>query len=160
MKNHLTIGQVAETVGIPAKTVRYYEDIKLLPPAKRMDNKYREYSEEDIARLRLIKQARALGLPLNEVKELVEECLDESCEHLQASFLTHLPKYIASVKQRIGELTELQGQLKDLQANLIALNLTNPKEKVSKKDCCEVLEQMEKTITKGGVTNGRSKKKS
>lgn len=160
MNAQLTIGQVSKQVGIPTKTIRYYEDIKLLQPAKRMDNKYREYSEEDIARLRLIKQARALGLPLNEVKELVEECLDESCEHLKGSFLTHLPKYIASVKHRIGELTELQGQLEDLQDNLISLNLTNPHEKVSKKDCCEVLEQMEKTITKGGVNNGRSKAKS
>lgn len=126
-----------------------------MQPAKRMDNKYREYSEEDIARLRLIKQARALGLPLSEVKELVEECLHESCEHLKGSFLTHLPKYIASVKQRIGELTELQKQLEDLRDDLTSLHLTNPHEKVSKKDCCEVLEQMEKTITKGGVTNGR-----
>lgn len=160
MKNHLTIGQVAEKVGIPTKTIRYYEDIKLLQPTKRMDNKYREYSEEDIARLRLIKQARVLGLPLNEVKQLVEECLDESCEHLQTSFLTRLPKYIASVKQRVAELEELESQLKDLQSNLTSLNLTNPKEMVSKKDCCEVLEQVEKTITKGGVTNGRQQTQS
>lgn len=150
MNQQLTIGKIAEKVGIPAKTIRYYEDIKLLQPAKRMDNKYREYSEEDVARLRLIKQARALGLSLNEVKELVEECLDESCEHLKVSFLTHLPKYIASIKQRIRELQELQTQLDDLQTNLISLNLSKPTEKVSKKDCCEVLEQMEKTITKGG----------
>lgn len=155
MNTQLTIGQIAKQVGIPTKTTRYYEDIKLLQHAKRMDNRYREYSEEDIARLRLIKQARALGLPLNEVKALVEECLDESCEHLKGSFLTHLPKYIASIKQRIGELTELQDQLEDLQDNL-----TNPHEKVSKKDCCEVLEQMEKTTMRGGVNNGRSKAKS
>lgn len=157
MNNHLTIGQVAEKVGIPTKTIRYYEDIKLLQPAKRMENKYREYSEEDIARLRLIKQARALGLPLNEVKQLVEECLDASCEHLKGSFLTHLPRYIASIRQRIGELTELQTQLEDLQGNLASLNLTNPKEKVSKKDCCEVLEQMEKITQRGGVNNDRYK---
>lgn len=158
MNAQLTIGQLSKQVGIPTKTIRYYEDIKLLQPAKRMDNKYREYSKEDIARLRLIKQARALGLSLNEVKELVEECLDESCEHLQASFLTHLPKYIASVKQRIGELQELETQLEDLQSNLTSLNLTNPKEMVSKKDCCEVLDQMEKTITEGGVINGKQAK--
>jgi len=155
MNKHLTIGQVAETVGIPTKTIRYYEDIKLLQPAKRMDNKYREYSEEDIARLRLIKQARALGLPLNEVKELVEECLDESCEHLKGSFLTHLPKYLVSVKQRIIELKELEAQLEDLQSNLTNMSLTNPDEKVSKKDCCEVLDQMEKITKKGGVRIGR-----
>jgi len=154
----LTIGQLSRQVGIPTKTIRYYEDIKLLQPAKRMDNKYREYSEEDIARLRLIKQARALGLPLNEVKQLVEECLDESCEHLRGSFLAHLPKYLASVKLRMSELKELETQLEDLQNSLTSLNLTNPQEKVSKKDCCEVLDYMERTIKKGGVTNGRQTK--
>lgn len=158
MKNHLTIGQVAETVGIPTKTIRYYEDIRLLQPAKRMENKYREYSEEDIVRLRLIKQARVLGLPINEVKQLIEECLDESCEHLRDNFLMKLPKYIASVKERLAELQELEEQLKGLQNNLNTLHLANPQEKVSKKDCCEVLEQIETITKKGGVKNGRQKK--
>lgn len=151
MNGQLTIGQIAREVGIPTKTIRYYEEISLLQPAKRMDNKYREYSKEDIARLRLIKQARALGLSLNEVKELVEECFDESCEHLKKSFLTQLPKYISSVKQRVAELQGLQTQLESLQSNLHSLRLANPQEKVSKKDCCEVLEQMEKTIKRRGV---------
>lgn len=155
MNNHHTIGQVAKDVGISTKTIRYYEDIHLIKPAKRMDNKYREYGEEDITRLRLIKQARALGLPLIEVKQLVEESLDGSCEHLKGNLLTQLPKYITSVKQRIVELQELEAQLEDLQSNLTSLNLTNPHEKVSKKVCCEVLEQMEKTTMRGGVTNGR-----
>ena len=94
-------------------------------------------------------------MPLNEVKELVEECLDESCEHLKGSFLTHLPKYLVSVKQRIIELKELEAQLEDLQSNLTNMSLTNPDEKVSKKDCCEVLDQMEKITKKGGVRIGR-----
>lgn len=79
----------------PTKTIRYYEEIELLQPAKRMDNKYREYSKEDIARLRLIKQARVLGLSLDEVKQLVKECFGGSCEHLRDSFLTRLPKILS-----------------------------------------------------------------
>ncbi|MBI4096852.1 MAG: MerR family transcriptional regulator [Candidatus Levybacteria bacterium] len=143
MNGLLTIGQVAKEVGIPTKTIRYYEEIELLQPAKRMDNKYREYSKEDIARLRLIKQARALGLPLSEVKQLVQECLDGSCEHLKESFIARLPPYIQTVKERIGELQELQEQLEDLQQNLKTLPLTNPQRKVIEKDCCEVLQEME-----------------
>jgi len=108
MNSHLTIGQVAKEVGLPSKTIRYYEEVKLIQPTKRMDNKYREYSQENIARLRLIKQARVLGLSLDEVKQLVEECFDGSCEHLRDSFLAKLPKYIESVKVRVNELQELQ----------------------------------------------------
>ena len=158
MNGQLTIGQVAKEVGIPTKTIRYYEEIKLLQPAKRMDNKYREYSKEDIVRLRLIKQARALGLPLSEVKQLVKECLDGSCEHLKRSFLTQLPKYIASVKGRIVELQELQEQLESLGENLTTMRLSHPQKRVAEKDCCEVLEEMEMITKKGGVKNGRQKK--
>lgn len=155
MNGHLTIGQIAKEVGLPPKTIRYYEEVKLIQPAKRMDNKYREYTQEDIARLRLIKQARVLGLSLDEVKQLVEECLDGSCEHLKDSFLTKLPKYINSVKERVNELQELQEQLESLQNNLKTLPLQNPHKRVGDKDCCEVLEQMESITMKGGVRNVR-----
>lgn len=154
MNGHLTIGQVAKELGLPSKTIRYYEEIKLIQPTKRMDNKYREYSQENIARLRLIKQARVLGLSLDEVKQLVEECFDGSCEHLRESFLTKLPKYIGSVKSRITELQELQQHLGRLQDDLRSLRITNPQKRVSEKDCCEVLEQMELITKKGGIKNG------
>ncbi len=143
MNQHRTIGQVAKAVGISAKTIRYYEEIQLLKAAKRMENTYREYSDEDIARLRLIKQARALGLPIGEVKQLVVECLDGSCEHLRERFLMKLPTYIASIKERVTQLNELHEQLEGLQKNLSTLHLSHPQKKAVEKECCEVLEQME-----------------
>ena len=160
MNKHLTIGQAAQEVGIPPKTIRYYEKINLIKPAKRMDNKYRAYTKEDIARLRLIKQARILGLSLDEVKHLVEECLEGSCEHLKESFLTKLPQYITAVKERIDELQKLQAQLESLQDNLKALPLSDPQKRVGEKECCEVLEQMEMITQKGGVRNGREQTQS
>lgn len=160
MNGHLTIGQVAKEVGIPTKTIRYYEEVSLIKPAKRMDNKYREYSQEDIARLRLIKQARVLGLSIDEVKQLVEESFEGSCQHLRDSFLTKLPKYISYVKEKVSELHELQEQLESLQNNLKTLPLKNPDKKMGEKDCCEVLEQMETITKKGGVRNGRQQTQS
>lgn len=160
MNGQLTIGQVAKTVGIPAKTIRYYEEIKLIAPAKRLDNKYREYSNEDIARLRLVKQARVLGLPLGEVKQLVAQCMDGSCEHLKTSFLAQLPKYIASVNERVAELQDLKRQLESLERSLAVIGLSSPQQRVTEKDCCEVLEEIEVTTKKGGGKNGRQKTKS
>lgn len=158
MNTHLTIGQVAKAVGIPAKTIRYYEAVHLLEPAKRMDNNYRQYAKEDIARLRLIKQARALALPLDEVKRLVEKCLDGSCEHLKEGLLATLPIHIASVKERIKELEELQKQLEGLKKNLATLHPKDGHKKVAEKDCCEVLDQIDLKIGKGGKPNGSQKK--
>lgn len=158
MNGQLPIGQVAKKVGIPAKTIRYYEEIKLIKLVKRSDNKYREYSKDDIARLRLIKQARVLGLPLNEVKQLVTECLDGSCEHLKMHILAQLPKYIASVKERIADLRVLQEQLESLERSLTIIRLSHPKKRVAEKDCCEVLEEMELITKEGGVKNGKQTK--
>jgi MerR family transcriptional regulator, copper efflux regulator len=160
MNKHVTIGQVAQEVGIPPKTIRYYEEINLIQPAKRMDNRYRAYTKEDIARLRLIKQARILGLSLAEVKHLVEECFEGSYEHLKERFLTKLPQYITAVKGKIDELQELQAQLESLQDTLTILPLTDPQKRVGEKACCEILAQMETITQKGGVRNGREQTQS
>lgn len=149
----LTIGQLSSKVGLPTKTIRYYESIKLLKPAKRADNRYRLYSNEDIIRLSLIKQGRALGLPLDQVKGLVEEGLDGTCEDLKESIIIKLPNYIQSVKERIAELQQFQEEMEILQKNLTALHLNKPKGKVTEKDCCEVLEQIEQTLKGGGDNN-------
>lgn len=150
MNRPLTIGHVAKKVGIPTKTIRYYEDIQLIPSAKRMGNKYRAYAKEDIARLRLIKQARALGLPLQEIKQLVKEGFDGTCNHLKMSLASQIPQYIASVKKRIVELQALQQQLEKLENGIIHLSLSSPEKQVKEQQSCEVLEQFEKTMTKGG----------
>lgn len=150
MNGQITIGQLAREVGIPAKTIRYYEEIKLLKPAKRADNRYRLYSNEDVIRLSLIKQGRALGLSLDEVKGLVEEGLDGSCEDLKESIILKLPNYIQSVESRIAELQSFKKEMESLQENLTALHLNKPKEKITHKDCCEVLEQIEQTLKGGG----------
>lgn len=154
MNTKLTIGQVARETGISAKTIRYYEDIRLLEPAKRMDNKYREYSEEDIVRLRLIKQAKSLGLTLDEIKQLVGESMDGTCEDFRQNFLNQLPLHIASVNKRILELQSLKQQLEHLQKSVKTLPLTNPKKQVKEKNQCEVLKHIEQAMS----TNGKGVK--
>jgi DNA-binding transcriptional MerR regulator len=160
MTKLVTIGQVAQAVGIPPKTIRYYEEINLIHPAQRMDNRYRAYTKEDIARLRLIKQARILGLSLAEVKHLVAECFEGSCEHLKERFLIKLPQYITAVQVKIDELQELQAQLERLQDTLTILPLTDPQKRVGEKECCEILEQLETITQKGGIRNGRKQTQS
>ncbi len=142
--NKLTIGQLSKKIGLPPKTIRYYEERGLITPAKRMDNNYRYYSDKETLRLRLIKEARSLELSLAEIKELVDECMDESCEHLREKMLEKLPSYISSIKQRIGELSILKSQLVRLDKNLKTVSLTQPKRKIREKCNCEVIEQMEK----------------
>ena len=71
MSSELRIGELASAAGVSTDAVRYYERLKILPRPSRTRAGYRLYSEEDVDRLRFIKQAQSLGLSLDEVKELL-----------------------------------------------------------------------------------------
>ncbi len=67
----LDIGKCARATGVPAKTIRYYESIGLLPPPKRAENGYRLYGGTEIETLRFVHRARDLGFSLEEVSKLL-----------------------------------------------------------------------------------------
>ncbi|MBI3341573.1 MerR family transcriptional regulator [Candidatus Curtissbacteria bacterium] len=146
MDTTFTIQQVADEVGLTTKTIRYYESLKIIEPAKRKSNKYREYTTLDISRLRLVKQARALGLSLGEIKPLVKHCIDGNCEQLKSSLVVHLPKYIASIQTKMDELRQLKQQLESLNSSL---NSPSEITSINCKNCCSVIEEMEQINTKG-----------
>jgi DNA-binding transcriptional MerR regulator len=63
MEPPLRVGQLAEATSVPAKTIRYYEQVGV-PAASRSAAGYRQYYRRDIDRLLFIRRARSLGLPL------------------------------------------------------------------------------------------------
>ena len=68
----MNIGAAAETTGVPAKTIRYYESIGLIPPATRAENGYRHYTEFDVETLRFVQHSRRLGFSVKDVGNLLE----------------------------------------------------------------------------------------
>jgi len=68
-----TIEQVAESTGLTKRTLRYYEEVGLLPPTNRTEGNYRRYSEADIQRLERIKKLRdLLGFSLADIRKLLD----------------------------------------------------------------------------------------
>jgi DNA-binding transcriptional MerR regulator len=65
------IGEFAALAGVTADTIRYYETIQLLPAASRTSAGYRLYDDNDLTRVRFVKQAQSLGLSLAEIKTLL-----------------------------------------------------------------------------------------
>jgi DNA-binding transcriptional MerR regulator len=68
-----TIEQVATNLGLTKRTLRYYEEVGLLPPTGRTEGNYRRYSEEDIERIKQIKELRdLLGFSLADIRQLLQ----------------------------------------------------------------------------------------
>ncbi len=67
----VNISQAAQACGLPNKTIRYYEEIGLVVPVRQRGNCYRTYSLEDVAQLRFLQRARAVGFSLDECRELL-----------------------------------------------------------------------------------------
>lgn len=108
----IQIKEISLQSGVPEKTIRYYEEIGLLPPAQRAENNYRLYAETDIDRLRFIKNARALGFHLIEIAQiLATQARDEPpCHHVMDILQHHLDE----LDNRIRELETLRQDLAGL----------------------------------------------
>ncbi|MDP8986983.1 MAG: MerR family transcriptional regulator [Actinomycetota bacterium] len=67
----LQIGEVAGAVGLSLRTIRHYEEVGLVPPSGRTNAGFRLYTDDDVARLRLVKHMKPLEFTLEELRELL-----------------------------------------------------------------------------------------
>ena len=110
----MNIGDAAERSGLPAKTIRYYEDIRLLKPA-RGDNGYRDYSDEDVHRLRFLQRARSLGCSVVECRQLLSLYGDH--ERSSADVKAIAESKLVEIDRKIAELAGLRKTLQHLVHN-------------------------------------------
>jgi DNA-binding transcriptional MerR regulator len=100
------IGELARLTGTNPPTIRYYEDIGLLPPPARRAGGQRCYGDEDRRRLMFIRQCREFGFPIEQVRSLVALTGDSgrSCGEARAIAADHL----AAVRDKLAELKRLE----------------------------------------------------
>ena len=108
----MNIGAAAETTGVPAKTIRYYESIGLIPPATRAENGYRHYTEFDVETLRFVQHSRRLGFSVKDVGNLLELWGDKDRSSADVKELAL--QHISEEEQRIKELETIRRTLIDL----------------------------------------------
>ena len=108
----MNIGDAAKQSGVSAKTIRYYEDIGLIPPAVRAGNGYRHYSQSDVETLRFIQRSRHLGFSVKDVGGLLTLWRDKkrASADVKAMALSH----IEEVERRIAELQSIRDTLHHL----------------------------------------------
>lgn len=105
------IHEASQFTKLPKKTIRYYEEIGLIPPLQRTQGGYRIFTKGDIRRLRLIKKAKYLGISLEEIKEIVKLAFEDSCRTFETRFLQLLENKISEVNETIKDLYEFRRDL-------------------------------------------------
>lgn len=109
-----TIGKLSRQAEVPARTIRFWEEAGLMPAPARSGAGYRVYSPAEVRRLRLIKQARALGLTLPQTKDLVDRAFDMECAEYQGELVSIIEQRLADVERKLRELRVFQQDLRAL----------------------------------------------
>lgn len=107
----MNIGEASGATGLPAKTIRYYEDIGLIKP-DRAANGYRDYGGKDVHRLAFIQRSRSLGFTIEECRSLLS--LYEDKERASSDVKALALDKIREIDRKLGELKSLRATLKTL----------------------------------------------
>jgi Cu(I)-responsive transcriptional regulator len=113
-RTRLKIGDLAQETGTKVVTIRYYEQIGLLSAPGRSEGNYRVYNEEHLGRLRFIRRCRSLGFTLDQIRDLLRLSSQENQECAEVDRIT--AQHLATIEQKIADLTRLQSEMRRLSA--------------------------------------------
>ncbi|MBF0307180.1 MAG: Cu(I)-responsive transcriptional regulator [Alphaproteobacteria bacterium] len=108
----MNIGAAAAKSGVPAKTIRYYESIGLIPAADRTQGGYRSYTERDVDTLRFVQRARSLGFSVKAVGNLLALWQDRG--RASGEVKNVALRHVAEIERKIVELESIRRTLLDL----------------------------------------------
>ena len=108
----MLIGELAERSGVATKTIRYYEDVRLLPEPARTGGGYRDFDEDAAGRIGFIRAAQAIGLSLGETREILafRDRGEAPCTHVASL----IQRRATDLSERIATLEQMRRALQRL----------------------------------------------
>ena len=128
----MKISKLAQVTGIPAKTIRYYEEIGLIPPPPREENGYRYYTDGDVERLVFIRRCRELRIPLEQIRRLVAVQMNNSASCQEVDKI---------IEEQLKKVRKIQAELALLEQSLSTLAESCQNDQVRE---CEILNRLNK----------------
>jgi Cu(I)-responsive transcriptional regulator len=107
----MNIGDVAARSGVPPKTIRYYEEIGLVRPA-RAENGYRAFRDRDVHKLLFLGRARSLGFSIEQCRALMALWEDEGRASAEVKRIA--TEHLDEIDRKVAGLLEMRGTLADL----------------------------------------------
>ena len=110
MVDQFSIGALAKEVGVKVVTIRYYEQIGILPSPERTEGNYRSYNRAHAEKLRFVRRCRELGFPLEQIRDLFRLLSENagSCQEICA--IAH--RHLESVERKLADLNRLASELR------------------------------------------------
>lgn len=137
----MQIKELSERTGLQDKTIRFYEEIGVLPPPKRLPNGYRDYGAADVERVKFVAGLRRLDFSLDDVGEIL--AMRDRREAPCRVVLSTLSVKADEIAQRIAELSRLEKEMRQL----YSLGLTFPTDDVDGKNCvCHLVSEQARSI--------------
>ncbi|MFN7166676.1 MAG: MerR family transcriptional regulator [Pannonibacter sp.] len=111
----LSIGDLARRTGVKVPTIRYYEQMGLVPEPPRTEGNQRRYGRAELERLTFIKHARDLGLPMEAIRDLID--LSAHPERPCGDAERIAAEQLAAVRDKIARLQRLEAELERIMAH-------------------------------------------
>jgi len=105
----MQIGTAAEQSRVSPKTIRYYESVGLIAPARRTASGYREYGERDVQTLRFIQRSRSLGFSVSDVSRLLNLWQDRDRQSARVKALAN--RHVTEIDRKMAELRGMRETL-------------------------------------------------
>jgi MerR family copper efflux transcriptional regulator len=114
----VNIQRAAQQSGLSADTIRFYEREGVLPRPPRRENGYREYTEDHVATLRLVRGLRETGMPMAEMASIGRAAHDGTCGALRVALVSTLAKALDETDERIDRLQRTRRHVEALMQGL------------------------------------------
>lgn len=107
----MRIPELARRSGLPARTVRYYADQRLITAARSTESGYRVFDDRSLRQLRFVRRLQRLGLPLADVAALLRDADRLSCGQSSTALVSRLRRQLDAIESQIEELTAVRHEL-------------------------------------------------
>ncbi|MCJ2127525.1 MerR family transcriptional regulator [Methylobacterium sp. E-045] len=111
----ISIGELSRRTGVKVPTIRYYEQVELMPAPPRTAGSQRRYGEAEVRRLSFIKHSRDLGFDVDAIRELLEMSSHPERPCAEVDLIAR--RHLVEVERRIDQLTALRGELNRMLAD-------------------------------------------
>jgi DNA-binding transcriptional MerR regulator len=116
----MQISDLAEQLGITARTIRLYEKKRLVDPPKRTDGRVRYYEKADITRFKFVLKLKTLGLTLEEMTELADIYdREQAPDKIMPRLLEQLDEHLNNIRQKISTLQSLDKDITDYRQRIV-----------------------------------------